>query len=148
MAIYTGFSTQHINQPREEITRGATTSLTPFGIAPAKAKKFRVTDDMLVLQDMLNAFNIPQGQKPGRPDYGSNLWEFIFEPNTPEVQTYIEDEVRRIINQDPRIILNTITVYPNENGILLELELAVNPTNQTRLMRIMFDRSTSRASSQ
>jgi phage baseplate assembly protein W len=148
MATYTGFSTQHINQPREELTRGATSTLTSFSMGPSNAKKFKVTDDMLVLQDMLNAFNIPQGQKPGRPEYGSTLWDFIFEPNTPEVQSYIEDEVRRIINQDPRIILNTISVYPNEYGIMLELELAVNPINQTKLMRIMFDRASNRATLQ
>jgi phage baseplate assembly protein W len=145
MPIYTGFSTQQIRQPREEISRGATSTLTPLSFVANKAKKFRMTDDMLVIQDLLNSFNIPQGQKPGRPDYGSQLWEFIFEPNSPETRNYIEDEVRRIVAQDPRVILNTINVMPAENGIVLELELAVNPINQTRLLTIMFDRGTSRA---
>jgi len=145
MAIYTGFSTQHIAQPKEQVSRGATSSLTPLSFVANKAKKFRMTDDMLVIQDLLNSFNIPQGQKVGRPEYGSQLWEFIFEPNTPETRNYIEDEVRRIVAQDPRVILNTINVMPAENGIVLELELAVNPINQTRLLTIMFDRGTSRA---
>jgi len=145
MAIYTGFSTQHLKQPSEAISRGATSTLTPMSFTANKAKKFRMTDDMLVIQDLLNSFNIPQGQKPGRPDYGSQLWDFIFEPNSPETRNYIEDEVRRIVAQDPRVILNTISIMPVENGIILELELAVNPINQTRLLSIMFDRGTSKA---
>lgn len=145
MAIYTGFSTQHLKQPREEISRGSTSTLTPLSFVSNKAKKFRMTDDMLVIQDLLNSFNIPQGQKPGRPEYGSQLWDFIFEPNSPETRNYIEDEVRRIVAQDPRVLLNTISVMPAENGIILELELAVNPINQTRLLTIMFDRGTSKA---
>jgi hypothetical protein len=42
-------------------------------------KKFTLTDFALIKRDLLNAFNIRQGQLPGRPAYGTTLWDFLFE---------------------------------------------------------------------
>ena len=42
-------------------------------------KKFTLTDFELIKRDLLNAFNIRQGQLPGRPGYGTVLWDYLFE---------------------------------------------------------------------
>lgn len=93
-------------------------------------KKYRVTDTELVVQDLVNALNIDVGSIVGNPSYGTTLRTFIFEPNTLDVQTQIEEEIRRVINLDPRIEPNLINIFPQENGILIEVELAINPFNQ------------------
>ena len=103
-------------------------------------KKFSLYDDQLVIVDFLNALNTPQGQKVGNPAYGTSIWTYIFEPNIPEVQIQIDNEIRRIAAQDPRIILNTINTYPFENGFLTEIELAVSPQNKVQLLQLNFDR--------
>jgi hypothetical protein len=36
-------------------------------------KKFTLTDFALIQRDLLNAFNIRQGELPGRPGYGTVL---------------------------------------------------------------------------
>jgi phage baseplate assembly protein W len=105
-----------------------------------------MTDDQLVIQDLLNAFNIPQGAKPGNPEYGTSLWSMIFEPNTADTQAQIEQEVRRIIGQDPRLILNTVSVTPNENSISIQVELAIQPNNVVQDLTINFDQGTNVAS--
>ena len=38
-------------------------------------KKFTLIDAELIKRDLLNAFNIRQGQLPGRPSYGTVLWD-------------------------------------------------------------------------
>jgi phage baseplate assembly protein W len=53
-------------------------------------KKFTLTDFELVKRDLLNAFNIRQGQLPGRPGYGTVLWDYLFEPQLEELQQAIE----------------------------------------------------------
>jgi hypothetical protein len=53
----------------------------------------------------------------------------LFESSTQDTQQAIEDEVRRVINLDPRIILNSVGVYVQENGVLLQIEMAFNPFN-------------------
>ena len=88
---------------------------------------------------MFNALNIPQGQKVGQPGYGTTLWTFVFEPNTRDVQTQLENEIRRVASLDPRIIINTVTVYPYQNGILIEVEIAVAPFNQAQVISLFAD---------
>jgi phage baseplate assembly protein W len=89
--------------------------------------------------------NIPQGQKPGNPAYGTTLWGFIFEPNTLDIQQQIEAEVRRIGSLDPRMAVNSVVAYPQENGILLEVEIQILPLEETLVLSLFFDQETNTA---
>lgn len=146
MPTYIGFSTINANQPRSTnlpagIAGGVGSVIQP--VIPGK--KYRLVDEQLVIQDFINALNIQQGQKVGNPGYGTTLWSFVFEPNTFDVQNTLETEIRRVANQDPRMIVNTVSAYPQENGILIEVELAVAPFNNAQTLSVSFNNSTSRA---
>lgn len=146
MPQYLGFSTKDANLPKTtNVLNGE--SGGPGGIRQpiVWGKKFRLVDEKLVVQDFINAMNIPKGSKVGQPDYGSDIWNFVFEPNTADVQFQLENEVRRIASQDPRLILSTIKAFPKENGILIELALAVAPFNNPEVLSVYFDRSLNRA---
>ncbi len=134
MATYIGFSTIDVNQPRSLVRTGAFGGTGTMSQPLRVGRKFRLTDDKLVVRDLLNAFGIKQGDIPGNPGYGSTLWNYIFEPNTADVRAQIETEIRRLINNDPRINLNTLELYHESNGILIQLEVAINPfTNPVQL---------------
>ncbi len=145
MPIFSGFSTQHVGQPQQPAIKPGVdggigqTNLIGF------SKKFRLTDEQLVIQDFLNSLNIPLGQKPGQPSYGTTLWGFIFEPNVEDVQIQIQNEIRRMAKLDPRIILGNVSAYPQDNGILLEVEMAIAPFNEAKSLSIYFDQQASRA---
>jgi phage baseplate assembly protein W len=102
-------------------------------------KKFTLTDFELIKRDLLNAFNIRQGQLPGRPQYGTVLWDFLFENQLEELQTSIEREVQRVAGGDPRIYISDIQTYPQDNGILIELQLQVVPSTDAERLSIFFD---------
>jgi phage baseplate assembly protein W len=102
-------------------------------------KKFTLTDFELIKRDLLNAFNIRQGQLPGRPGYGTTIWDFLFEPQLEAVQRNIEREVQRVAGGDPRIFINSVQAYPEGNGILLEIELEVVPSTDAERLSIFFD---------
>jgi hypothetical protein len=102
-------------------------------------KKFTLTDFALIKRDLLNAFNIRQGQLPGRPAYGTVLWDFLFENQLEELQTSIVTEIQRVAGGDPRIYISDTQVYPQENGILLEIELQVIPSDNAQRLSIFFD---------
>jgi hypothetical protein len=72
----------------------------------------------------------------------------VFEPNTADVQFQLENELRRVASLDPRLLVNTVKAYPQENGILLELEVAVAPFNQANLLSVFLSSSTSSAAIQ
>jgi phage baseplate assembly protein W len=149
MPTYIGFSTIGANEPK---TTNASTGIdggTGGVLQPTiPGKKYRLVDEALVVRDFVNALNIQQGQKVGNPGYGSIIWSFIFEPNDAQTQFRLENEIRRIANGDPRLIINTVKSYPQENGILLEVELAIAPFNNAEILNVFFNNLTNTATLQ
>ena len=109
-------------------------------------KKFTLTDADLVKRDFLNAINIRQGQLPGRPQYGTIIWENLFDNQSNELISNIETEMQRIAGGDPRMQLNNVEVFPQENGLLLQVELQIVPSTDAERLRIFFDQETRTAS--
>jgi phage baseplate assembly protein W len=146
MPQYIGFSTIGANKPK--------TTDAPVGIAGGvgsivrpinTGKKFRLVDEQLVIQDFVNALNIQQGQKVGQPEYGTTLWSFVFEPNTADVQFQLENEIKRVASLDSRLQLNSVKAFPQEQGILIEVELAVTPFNNPQVLSVFFDNLSNKA---
>ena len=109
-------------------------------------KKFTLVDFELIKRDLLNYFNIRQGEKVGRPDVGTTMWNLLFEPQTEQTASLVVEEMQRIVGQDPRIYLTSAEAYPQVNGILVELEIqTVQGTNAERLS-VFFDQQTRNAS--
>lgn len=146
MPTYIGFSTINVNKPQTtNLPTGTSGGVGSLNQPIVFGKKFRTVDSQLVIQDFVNALNIPQGQKVGNPGYGTTLWSFVFEPNTADVQFQLENEIRRVASLDPRMVLNSVKAYPQENGILIEVELAVSPFNQAQFLNVFFSNQTNTA---
>lgn len=109
-------------------------------------KKFTLTDFELIKRDLLNAFNIRQGQLPGRPAYGSNIFEYVFEPQTQQTQQEVLKEIQRVAGGDPRIYVSDLQCYPQENGLLVELQIQVVPSSNAQQLSIFFDQQQRTAS--
>ena len=109
-------------------------------------KKFTLTDFELIKRDLLNALNIQQGSLPGRPGYGTVLWDYVFENQTQETERGITAEIQRVAGGDPRLYINAIEVFPQNNGMLIQLEIAVVPSTTAERLAIFFDQETRRAS--
>lgn len=109
-------------------------------------KKFTAVDFDLIKIDLLNAFNIRQGELPGRPGYGTVLWNYLFENQTQETQAAIVNEIQRVAGGDPRVYISGIQIFPQENGMLLQLGLAVVPSTTAEQLSIFFDQQQRTAS--
>ena len=105
-------------------------------------KKFTLVDFELVKRDLLNAFNIRQGQLPGRPSYGTILWNYLFENQVDSVQQGIVNEVQRVAGGDPRVFISNINVYPQENGMLIELEIQTVGGVNAEILSVFFNQTT------
>jgi phage baseplate assembly protein W len=102
-------------------------------------KKFTLVDTELIKRDLLNAFNIVQGQLPGRPGYGTILWSFLFESQDQTTISQIIREVKRVAGGDPRLNLIDTQIYPQENGLLIELKIQFAPNTNAELLSVFFD---------
>jgi phage baseplate assembly protein W len=102
-------------------------------------KKFTAVDFNLIKIDLLNAFNIRQGELVGRPGYGTVLWNYLFENQTQETQQLIYTEIQRVCAGDPRIFISGIQMFPQENGLLLQVGIAVVPSTNAQMLSIFFN---------
>jgi phage baseplate assembly protein W len=109
-------------------------------------KKFTLVDFDLVKRDLLNAFNIRQGQVVGRPGYGTVIWDYVFENQTQETERGITAEIQRVAGGDPRIFISAVELFPQQNGMLIQLEITVVPSTDAQRLSIFFDQTQRRAS--
>jgi len=108
-------------------------------------KKFTAVDVNLIKIDLLNAFNIRQGQLVGRPGYGTVLWDYVFENQTQETERQIIAEIQRVCGQDPRVSISDIELFPQQNGILIQLALFVVPSTDAERLSVFFNQQQRRA---
>lgn len=109
-------------------------------------KKFTLVDLDLIKRDLLNAFNIRQGQLVGRPGYGTVIWDYIFENQTQDTERGILAEVERVAGGDPRLYVNSVELFPQQNGILIQMQISPVPGQTAELLSVFFDQQSRRAS--
>jgi phage baseplate assembly protein W len=116
-------------------------SFTYKGFDSKNSKKnFKSYDIDLVKQDILNHFYIRKGEKLENPQFGTIIWDIIFEPFTEEVRELIASNVEEIINYDPRVAVNEVIVDSTDQGIRIEADIIYLPFNINERMVINFDR--------
>lgn len=102
-------------------------------------KKFTLVDNELIKRDLLNALQIRQGQLPGRPSYGTTLWDYVFESLDNTTEQGIVAELQRVIAQDPRIAFTEAVLYPQNNGLLIELTIQYVTGTTGETLQLFFD---------
>ena len=105
-----------------------------------RKRKFTITDEDLVVRDVLNSLLIRKGEKLGRPDYGTDLWGLVFEPLTDLMVKELQQELRQTVEQDPRVRFEDAQAYPQPNGLLVELFITILPTSEQQRLNLFFDR--------
>ena len=76
-----------------------------------------------VLASMMRIINTRKGERVERPDVGSKVWDFVFEPDSAVSRSRIRDEVRRAISQqEPRVTVMSVTV---KSGVAATFEIDV-----------------------
>jgi phage baseplate assembly protein W len=96
-------------------------------------------DIALIKQDILNNFHIRQGEKLSDPEFGTIIWDVLFEPLTENLKDAIVKNVTKIVNSDPRVQVNSIIVDSYESGIQVECSLMFLPYNIAESLRLQFD---------
>lgn len=106
-----------------------------------KGKKFSLTDFELVKRDLQNHFYIRKGEKLMNPEFGTIIWDMLFEPLTQETRNTIIQDISKIIANDPRISAKDIIVTQYDRGIQIELELVYISTGQVETLALQFERN-------
>jgi len=110
-----------------------------------QVKKFTLTDSELVKRDLLNSIMIREGEMPGRPEVGTNIWSYVFDPNTNDVVRKIKAEIQRLIDADPRIQAEEINVFAKDHNILIEMNVRILPSVDLEVINLIFDQNANSA---
>ena len=107
------------------------------------SKNFKLYDINLVKQDLINHFYIRKGEKLENPEFGTVIWDMLFEPFTPDVKEIIAKDVEAIINYDPRFAVTEINIDSTDQGMRIQADLIYIPFNITERMTLNFDKNNS-----
>jgi phage baseplate assembly protein W len=121
MALYNGFSTL------------------------SSSKKFKLTDFELVKQDLQNHFAIRKGEKLMNPEFGTIIWDMLFEPLNEDTKNAIIQDIKKIVANDPRIAAQNVIVTQFDRGLQIELEIIYISTNQVDRLAIQFDQQSQKS---
>ena len=105
-------------------------------------KKFRLTDAELVKRDLINHFSIRKGQKLMNPNFGSIIWNMLYEPLTADVKSTIVEDVKRIVSYDPRLRVDNVLLNEFEHGIQIQIDLIFLPGNYSEQLNLEFNSNT------
>jgi phage baseplate assembly protein W len=107
------------------------------------SKNYKLYDIDLVKQDLINHFYIRKGEKLENPEFGTVIWDVIFEQFTEDVKAIIAKDVEDIINYDPRIAVNEVQIDSTDQGIRIQADITYVPFNVNERMTFNFDKNNS-----
>jgi phage baseplate assembly protein W len=122
--------------------RGGIFTYKGFG-SKETSRNYKLYDIDLVKQDLINHFYIRKGEKLENPEFGTVIWDMIFEQFTEDVKELIAKDVEAIINYDPRIIVNEVLIDSTDQGIRIQADVTYIPFNVNERMTFDFDRANS-----
>lgn len=107
------------------------------------SKNYKLYDIDLVKQDLINHFYIRKGEKLENPEFGTVIWDMLFEQFTEDVKQIIAKDVEDIINYDPRIAVNEVQIDSTDQGIRIQADIVYVPFNINERMTFNFDKNNS-----
>lgn len=96
----------------------------------------------LAKQDLLNQLNTRFGERIMMPTFGTIIWELLFDPLDEQTKTAIENDLARIIGEDPRWNLISMNMSEGPNSLDIEITLSYRPANETIVLPLTFDKGT------
>ena len=105
----------------------------------ADKKNFKLYDFEVAKQDLINRLSVRKGERVENPEFGTVIYDAIFEPFTEALKDAIVDDITANLNADPRISTEEILVTEADKGIAIQATITYVPLNITEKLRFNFD---------
>ncbi len=76
------------------------------------------------------------------PEFGSIVWDMLFEPLDDYTINLIDADVRSIIKADPRWLLQSVAISEDVNALNIEVTVTYLPTDETVVLPLVYDKGT------
>jgi len=105
----------------------------------AEQRNFKIYDFEVAKQDLINRLSVRKGERVENPEFGTIIYDAIFEPFTEALKDAIIEDVTANLNADPRLSTGDITVREADKGIAIEASITFVPLNITEKLSFNFD---------
>jgi len=105
----------------------------------ADQKNFKLYDFEVAKQDLINRLSIRKGERVENPEFGTIIYDALFEPFTEALKDAIVEDITANLNADPRISTEEILVSEADKGIAIQATITYVPLNITEKLRFNFD---------
>jgi phage baseplate assembly protein W len=109
-----------------------------YSTVDRKFGNFTLKDVELAKRDLLNHFYTRKGERLGEPEFGSIIQDMVFEPLDDRTVNAVEDDVRDVVANDPRWILNTLNITTGQHTIECILNLTYRPDSTPEELYLKF----------
>ena len=120
---------------------GSSGSNVTFKGFSSKADKqnFKLYDFEVAKQGLINRLSVRKGERVENPEFGTIIYDCIFEPFTDDLKEAIVEDVTENLNADPRISTSDILVSEADKGIAIQATIRYVPLDITEKLRFNFD---------
>jgi phage baseplate assembly protein W len=105
----------------------------------ADKSNYKLYDFEVAKQDLINRLSVRKGERVENPEFGTIIYDAIFEPLTEQLKEAIVEDVTSNLNADPRISTQDIIVTEADKGIAIQATITYVPLNITEKLRFNFD---------
>ena len=107
----------------------------------ADQNNFKLYDFALIKQDLINRLSVRKGERVENPEFGTIIYDVLFEPLTEALKQAIADDITANLNADPRLKADDIIVSEFQQGISVQATITYVPYNVVEKLTFSFDES-------
>ena len=105
----------------------------------AEQNNYKLYDFALIKQDLINRLSVRKGERIENPEFGTIIYDVLFEPLTDAVKEAVADDITANLNADPRLQTEEIVVSEFEQGISVQATIRYVPYNVVEKLTFSFD---------
>jgi phage baseplate assembly protein W len=92
----------------------------------------------LIKRDIQNVFATPIGSRLMLPSFGTQIYEYLFDPFDEYTKNLIVEDAVRVIQSEPRVDLVSVDIYQEDQALNVIMILLFKPESITDNMFVTF----------
>lgn len=99
---------------------------------------YSLTNIELIKRDLNNHFATPMGSRVMLPNFGTRIYEMLFDPFDEYTKNAIIEDAVRVVQSEPRVDLVSIDVFQEDQALTVVMVLLFKPESITDSMYVTF----------
>jgi phage baseplate assembly protein W len=99
---------------------------------------YSLTNLELVKRDILNHFATPMGSRVMLPNFGTRIFEMLFDPFDEYTKNAIVEDAVRVVRSDPRVELVSVDVFQEDQALNVIMVVLFKPESVTDNLFVTF----------